>query len=108
MKHKSNELQKNDNKRKNFSIKKTKNADKLSFKFKFELDNIPIEINKIQDEISSIKNELKDNNLYINNPNRFADITKDLETLEINLELKEVRWLELLEMEENIKNVNEQ
>ena len=51
---------------------------------------------------------MKDNNLYINNPNRFADITKDLETLEINLELKEVRWLELLEMEENIKNVNEQ
>ena len=108
LKHKSNELQKNDNKRKNLSIKKTKNVDKLSFKFKFELDNIPIEINKIQDEISSIKNELKDNNLYINNPNRFADITKDLETLEINLELKEARWLELLEMEESIKNINEQ
>ena len=57
--------------------KKIKN-EKLSFKFKFELENIPNEIAEIEEEISLIKNELKDNNLYISNPNRFEEITNKL------------------------------
>ena len=58
------------------NIKVSKTNDKLSFKFKFELENIPNEIEK-EKEISLIKNELKDNNLYISNPERFEEITKN-------------------------------
>jgi len=83
--------------------KKQNNNDKLSFKFKYELDNIPNETAKLEEKISLIKNELKDNNLYINNPDRFEEITKELIILEKNFETKEFRWLELLEMEEAIK-----
>jgi hypothetical protein len=62
----------------------------------------------MQEEISSLKNELKDSNLYISNNNRFEEVTEKLSTLEKELENKENRWLELLEMEEVIKKENEQ
>ena len=62
----------------------------------------------MQEEISSLKNELKDSNLYISNNNRFEEVTEKLSTLEKELENKENRWLELLEMEEAINKENEQ
>ena len=40
---------------------------KMSYKFKFELEKLPIEIKEIQQRIEEIKNELKDTNLYLNN-----------------------------------------
>ena len=73
--HQSNLKQVNQEKKKILRSKKNKSNDKLSFKFKFELENIPNEIAEIEEEISLIKNELKDNNLYISNPNRFEEIT---------------------------------
>nr|MBT6354447.1 ABC-F family ATP-binding cassette domain-containing protein [Pelagibacteraceae bacterium] len=86
---------------------KVKKIDKLSFKFKFELEIIPQEIKSIEEEISSIKNELKDSNLYISNSDRFEEITEKLSFLEADLIKKESRWMELLEMEEAIKKEDE-
>ena len=105
--HQSNQKQVNQEKKKILRSKKNKSNDKLSFKFKFELENIPNEIAEIEEEISLIKNELKDNNLYISNPNRFEEITNKLIILDQEYEKKEARWLELLEMEEVIKKENE-
>ena len=105
--HQSNQKQVNQEKKKILRSKKNKSNDKLSFKFKFELENIPNEIAEIEEEISLIKNELKDNNLYISNPNRFEEITSKLIILEQEYEKKEARWLELLEMEEAINKENE-
>ena len=50
---------------------------------------------------------MKDNNLYISNPDRFEEITNKLIILEQEYEKKEARWLELLEMEEAINKKNE-
>ena len=105
--HQSNQKQVNQEKKKILRSKKNKSNDKLSFKFKFELENIPNEIAEIEEEISLIKNELKDNNLYISNPNRFEEITNKLIILEQDYEKKEARWLELLEMEEAINKENQ-
>ena len=105
--HQSNQKQVNQEKKKILRSKKNKSNDKLSFKFKFELEKIPNEIAEIEEEISLIKNELKDNNLYISNPNRFEEITNKLIILEQEYEKKEARWLELLEMEEAINKKNE-
>ena len=105
--HQSNQKQVNQEKKKILRSKKNKSNDKLSFKFKFELENIPNEIAEIEEEISLIKNELKDNNLYINDPERFEEITNKLIILEQEYEKKEARWLELLEMEEAINKENE-
>jgi len=101
--HQSNKEQNKNQKIKLPNSKKQKNNDKLSFKFKYELENIPYETAKLEEAISIIKNELKDNNLYINNPDRFEEITKNLKILEKDFEIKELRWLELLEMEEAIE-----
>ena len=105
--HQSNQKQVNQEKKKILRSKKNKSNDKLSFKFKFELENIPNEIAKKEDELSLIKNELKDNNLYISNPDRFEKITKKLNILEKEIDEREQRWLELLEMEEAVKKENE-
>ena len=106
--HQSDKLLINKNANKKDSSVKIKKIDKLSFKFKFELENIPQEIKIMQEDISSLKNELKDTNLYISNTNRFEEVTEKLGTLEKDLENKENRWLELLEMEEAINKENEQ
>ena len=106
--HQSDKLLINKSSKKKDSSIKIKKIDKLSFKFKFELENIPQEIKILQEDISSLKNELKDTNLYISNTNRFEEVTEKLGTLEKDLENKENRWLELLEMEENINKENEQ
>ena len=106
--HQSDKLLINKNSKKKDGSIKIKKLDKLSFKFKFELENIPQEIKIMQEDISSLKNELKDTNLYISNTNRFEEVTEKLGTLEKDLENKENRWLELLEMEEAINKENEQ
>ena len=79
-------------------------SSKLSYKYKYELDMLPREITLIQEELNSITMELKKNNLYLENHERYLEITKKMEYLSKELKNKEERWLEVLEMEENIKN----
>ncbi len=84
------------------SIKNKKNNNKLSYKFKYELDKLPNEIENIQIKINKINYELRNSNLYIENYRRFNEITDELDMLKQKLALKEDRWLEILEMEESI------
>ena len=105
--HQSDKLRINKSSKKKHNITKIKKIEKLSFKFKFELENIPQEIKMIQKEMTSFKHELKDTNLYISNNDRFEEVTERLSILEKDLENKENRWLELLEMEEAIKKEND-
>jgi len=82
-------------------------SNKMSYKFKFELEKLPPEIKEIQQRIEEIKNELKDTNLYLNNFEEFTNITKEMSNLENQQLQKENRWLELTEMEETANNANE-
>ena len=86
------------------SIDKTTKSLKLSYKYKFELENIPNEINTIQEELNTMTNELKQSNLYLENHDRYLAITKKIESLNNELKMKEDRWLEILEIEEKLKN----
>ena len=90
-------------KNKNLNDKKTKSL-KLSYKYRFELENIPKEINEIQEELNIMTNELKQSNIYLENYERYLEITKKMESLNKTLKIKEDRWLELLEIEEKLKN----
>ena len=105
--HQTNEQETKSKKIKSIDTKKQNKNEKLSFKFKYELENMPIETDELDNKIKKIKNELKDNNLYINDSERFEEITNKLIILEQEYEKKEARWLELLEMEEVIKKENE-
>ena len=90
-------------KNKNLNDKTTKSL-KLSYKYKFELENIPKEINTIQKELNMMTNELKQSNIYLENHDRYLEITKKMEYLNESLNIKEDRWLEILEIEEKLKN----
>ena len=82
-------------------------TNKMTYKFKFELEKLPAEIREIQTRLENITNELKNTNLYLNNIKEFNNITKEMSELENQLLQKENRWLELSEMEESIKHSNE-
>ena len=76
---------------------------KLSFKFKYELETLPKDIDCIQKKILEINNELKNTNLYLDNYDKFTNITKELTTFKEQLYKKEERWLKLLELQEKSK-----
>ena len=93
------------NTEKNIKKEEVKNLNtKLSFKFKYELEILPKEITKLKEKIFEIKNELKDSNLYLNDHDRFTNITNELAEIELTMQNKEIRWLELMEMEERLEN----
>ena len=59
-------------------------------------------IKNIQQELEDIKNELKDTNLYLENYERYQEITSKMEVLNSDLNTKENRWYELIKMEEDL------
>jgi len=75
---------------------------KLSFKFKYELEKIPKEIEDIQKNITAINHELQDSNLYLDDPDRFNLITEEVRLFKETLETKENRWLVLLKMQDDL------
>ena len=93
--------------------KKKKNKEKnnvktkLSFKYQYELKELPKQINIIEEKLDIISKELKDTNLYMENYDKYLQITKQMEDLKNDLQIKENRWLEVLEIEENINKSDE-
>ncbi len=96
-------LNKNKKKNKN-SNNISKKPEKLSFKYKYELENLPREISLIEEDLNTMTNELKESNIYLENHNRYLEITKKMETLTKDLKIKEDRWLEIFEIQEKLKN----
>ena len=87
-------------KKNNYKVVSSKNNKKLSFKYKYELENLPKEIEDLENKIDDITKELKNSNLYLSDANRFNEITNEMVELKKILSIKEERWLFLLEMEE--------
>ncbi len=87
-------------KKNNYKVVSSKNNKKLSFKYKYELENLPKEIEDLENKIDDITKELKNSNLYLSDANRFNKITNEMVELKKILSIKEERWLFLLEMEE--------
>ena len=72
---------------------------KLTFKIQFELDNLPNEIDKIKEELIDLEKILSDPKLFEEDQNRFFQTSEKICDLQLLLEKKEDRWLEILEME---------
>lgn len=75
-----------------------KPAAKLSYKFKFELDNLPAKIEKLEHEISELDETLADSELYTTDPEKFDAAMKRYGKAKQELEKAELRWIELEEM----------
>ena len=82
-------------------LKKSNNSDKkkLTFKIKFELENLPKEIDKIKEDLTELEIILSKPNLFEKDQNKFIETSEKIGDLQLLLEEKEDRWLELLEME---------
>jgi ATP-binding cassette subfamily F protein uup len=76
-------------------------SQKLSFKQKFALENLPGEIAKLEADIARLRRILEDPNLYSRDRKKFDAATAALAEREALLAQKEEAWLELEILREN-------
>lgn len=79
-------------------VEEKKASTKLSYKYKFELENLPIKIEKLEAEISELNATLADSELYSTDPDKFDASMKRYGKAKQELEKAEERWMELEEM----------
>ena len=77
-----------------------KNNKKLTYKLEFELNSLPSKIKNLEEDINTFNQKLSDANLYLNEPDKFFEISKKLEKSKQDLEYFENRWFELEEMKD--------
>ena len=75
------------------------NKKKITFKLKFELDNLPKEIDQIKEDLKALDKILSNPNLFNEDQDKFIETSEKIGVLQLLLEEKEDRWLELLEIE---------
>ena len=75
------------------------NKKKITFKLKFELDNLPKEIDQIKEDLKVLDKILSNPNLFNEDQDKFIETSEKIGALQLLLEEKEDRWLELLEIE---------
>ena len=75
------------------------NKKKITFKLKFELDNLPQEIDQIKEDLKALDKILSNPNLFREDQDKFIETSEKIGALQLLLEEKEDRWLELLEIE---------
>lgn len=75
-----------------------KPVQKLSYKLQFELDQLPIKMEKLEQEITHLEGELHDPDFYVRDPSGFQNKTHRLALARDELNTAEMRWLELDEM----------
>lgn len=81
---------------KNLSKPREKNkTTKLSYKEQYLLQNLPSEIEKLEQENKSIEIALGNPNLYIDDTQKFDELSSSLAANKIKLEELENQWLEL-------------
>lgn len=75
-----------------------KQNNKMTFKLKHELEQLPARITKLETEIAELKETLSDSDLYTRDAKLFDTASHRLVAAQNELEESELRWLELEEM----------
>ncbi len=84
------------------SSAKPKQKGKLTYKDQLSLDTLPAEVESLSHEISEMEAQLSDPSFYNKDPKGFEKLTQKIEFKRKALEEKEMRWLELEEMKDNV------
>ena len=71
---------------------------KLTFKLQFELNNLPKQIDLLKEQIDHFEKILEAPDLYKKDYDLFITSSEKLGSLQLELETKEQRWLELMEL----------
>ena len=77
-------------------------ARKLSFKDQRDLDRLPGEVDRLERAIAEAEAAIHDPDLYTRNPARFAELTKTIDSKRAEKEAAEERWLEVVEIAEQL------
>ena len=77
-------------------------ARKLTYKDQRDLDRLPGEIERIEQEIARAERALDDPDLYARDPARFRELTAAIAALRADKDAAEHRWLEVAELAEQI------
>ena len=77
---------------------------KLSYKQKFALEKLPLEIDELHKLIGSLEKEFSNPQLYIKDEKRFHELSQLLDKKRTELSKKEEEWLELEMLREEIEN----
>lgn len=73
---------------------------KLTFKLKFELDKIPKEIDMLKNQLEKLEQIISDPSLYEKDNSLFIDTSNKIGLIQLKLQEKEERWLQLMELDE--------
>ncbi len=79
-------------------------AAKLSYKQKYALETLPVEIEKLSAEIGELETRLADPRLYAADPAAFSRIAGDLDKVRARRSEAEEQWLELEMLREEIES----
>lgn len=71
---------------------------KLTFKLQYELNNLPKQIDLLKEQIDHFEKILEASDLYKKDYDLFITSSEKLGSLQLELETKEQRWLELMEL----------
>jgi ATP-binding cassette subfamily F protein uup len=75
---------------------------KLSYKDQRDYDRLPGEIERLEAEVAVDEAALHDADLYVRDPQRFAELTERIARNRAEIEAAELRWLEVAEMAERL------
>ena len=77
-------------------------AKKLSFKDQRDLDRLPQEVDRLEREIAEAEAALGDPDLFNKHPDKFAALTKSIDSMRAEKDAAEQRWLDVVELAEEI------
>ena len=75
---------------------------KLSFKHQRDLDRLPAEVTRLEHEIADAEKALHDPDLFLNHPEKFAELTATIDLKRAEKDAAELRWLEVAELAEGL------
>lgn len=82
------------------AVKRPASRAKLSYKDQRELDTLPADIETLEARKAALEAKLAEPDLFKRDPDAFAAASKELGTIGDSIEAKEIRWLELEELQE--------
>jgi ATP-binding cassette subfamily F protein uup len=78
-------------------------GNKLSYKDQRDYDRLPQEIERLEGEIAKEEARLHDADLYVRDPQLFAELTERIARNRTEIEAAELRWLEVAELAESLQ-----
>ena len=92
---KINDKIKNNNSKKKIDVEKKINKKKLSFKDAYDLERLPLQIEKLERELKECENILNNKDLYKNDRKTFDKVVADITNIKIKISEAENKWLKL-------------